>query len=107
VSFLQAAHVKDLLCLIRAVASQYDEIAWVRYLTLWPRIGDATAARIISHIQKSESIDNALRGLESQFPNQRQIVKGPKLILKVPKGQKLQSVISFVLNQVCIPMSVV
>jgi len=42
----QAAHVKDVLCLVRCVASLRDEIAWMRTLTLWPGIGEKTAAGV-------------------------------------------------------------
>ena len=80
-SLLQAAHVKDLLCLIRATASHHDELAWIRYLTLWPRIGDVTAARLISLMQKKESLEKAFDQLSSTITAQQQIVAGPKAIM--------------------------
>lgn len=46
-SFLQAAHVKDVLSLLRASLNRLDELAWVRYLTLWPRIGDGKAGKVV------------------------------------------------------------
>jgi DNA helicase-2/ATP-dependent DNA helicase PcrA len=36
-SLIKAAHVKDFFSLLRAVRSAEDELAWVRYLTLFPR----------------------------------------------------------------------
>ena len=50
-TLLKSAHVKDLLSLLRSVDNPSDELAWVRYLTLWPRIGEKTAARVIPKIQ--------------------------------------------------------
>jgi DNA helicase-2/ATP-dependent DNA helicase PcrA len=50
----QAAHVKDVLCMIRCVASILDEIAWMRYLTLWPGIGDRTASSMASELASLE-----------------------------------------------------
>jgi len=47
-SLMQSAHVKDLLCMARAAIGHRDELAWARYLTLWPGIGDVTAARLIA-----------------------------------------------------------
>lgn len=46
-SFLQAAHVKDVLSLLRASLNRLDELAWVRYLTLWPKVGDVKAGKVV------------------------------------------------------------
>lgn len=83
ISFLQAAHVKDLLCLVRAAASNHDELAWVRYLTLWPRIGDITASRLISSMKEMGTMNEALGQLSKKLKkDQQKIVDGPKTILK-------------------------
>ncbi len=83
ISFLQAAHVKDLLCLVRAAASNHDELAWVRYLTLWPRIGDVTASRLISSMKEMGTMNEALDQLSNKLKkDQQKIVDGPKTILK-------------------------
>ena len=81
-SFLQAAHVKDLLCLVRAAASQDDEIAWIRYLTLWPKIGDVTASRLISSMKKTGSIEKAFEQTAAKNENKQKIANGPKTILR-------------------------
>ncbi len=80
VSLLQAAHVKDLLCLIRASASQHDELAWARYLTMWPRIGDATAARLIRSMRAHGHMDDALAALKKGLKGRDQIIKGIYLV---------------------------
>lgn len=81
-SFLQAAHVKDLLCLARAAASQNDEIAWMRYLTLWSGIGDVTASKLISLMKKTGSIEKAFETVASNNANRQKIIEGPETILK-------------------------
>ena len=82
-SFLQASHVKDLLCLVRAAASHYDELAWIRYLTLWPRIGHVTASRLISSMKETGNIREALEQISNKLKkDQQQIVEGPKTIIK-------------------------
>jgi DNA helicase-2/ATP-dependent DNA helicase PcrA len=82
-SFLQAAHVKDLLCLVRAAASNNDELAWIRYLTLWPRIGDVTASRLTSSMKEMSTMDEALDQLSGKLKkDQQKIVDGPKTIIK-------------------------
>jgi DNA helicase-2/ATP-dependent DNA helicase PcrA len=79
-SILQAAHVKDLLCLVRAVDNYRDELAWGRYLTLWPRIGDATAARLISGLRQMGSLEDALAFLSAKLKNRSDIVTGPRRV---------------------------
>jgi DNA helicase-2/ATP-dependent DNA helicase PcrA len=82
-SFLQAAHVKDLLCLVRAAASINDELAWMRYLTLWPKIGEVTALRLISSMKETDTMDEALDRLSCKLTKgQENIVTGPKAILE-------------------------
>lgn len=49
-----AAHIKDLQAILRAVCSNLDEPAWIRFLKLLPGIGDKTALRIF----KKVSIEN-------------------------------------------------
>lgn len=44
--FLEAAHVKDLVCLLRLVENPRDELAWFRVLQLADGVGPGTARRI-------------------------------------------------------------
>jgi DNA helicase-2/ATP-dependent DNA helicase PcrA len=48
--FLEAAHVKDLLALLRVVENPWDELAWGRALRLLDGVGPATAARLIQEL---------------------------------------------------------
>jgi DNA helicase-2/ATP-dependent DNA helicase PcrA len=48
--FLEAAHVKDLLALLRVVENPWDELAWGRALRLLDGVGPATAARIVDQL---------------------------------------------------------
>ena len=44
--FLEAAHVKDLLCLLRIAENPHDELAWFRVLQFLDGVGPASARRI-------------------------------------------------------------
>ena len=44
---MQSAHVRDVVSAMRIVANYHDELAWMRYLTIWPGIGEVGAAKII------------------------------------------------------------
>jgi DNA helicase-2/ATP-dependent DNA helicase PcrA len=51
--FLEAAHVKDFICLIRIADNPRDEMAWFRVLNLFKGIGRATAGASFDHLAKS------------------------------------------------------
>ena len=79
-SLLQTAHVKDLLSLVRAAVNHHDELAWGRYLTLWPRIGDATAARYIKGMRQEKSVSAAIDYLERMLKGRTEILRGPRIV---------------------------
>jgi DNA helicase II / ATP-dependent DNA helicase PcrA len=51
--FLEAAHVKDLLCVLRWIENPRDPIAAFRVLQLLPGIGPATAREALTHLSGS------------------------------------------------------
>ena len=53
--FLDAAHVKDILALLRFVENPRDRVAGFRILHLLPGVGPATAQRVLDHM--AESVD--------------------------------------------------
>ena len=85
-SFIQAAHIKDLFSLIRSASSHLDQIAWIRYLTLFPKIGDVRASRIIADMGKEQKHEAALQTIStnrSVTPDIKdRIIKGITLVLK-------------------------
>lgn len=59
-SLTKSAHVRDLLSLLRIVRNERDDLAWMRFLKLWPRIGDKTAEKLLNQFYEKtekESID--------------------------------------------------
>lgn len=56
--FLESAHVRDLLSVLRIVANPRDEIAAMRYLTLWPGIGEVRATKFVEKMTKVQSADD-------------------------------------------------
>jgi DNA helicase-2/ATP-dependent DNA helicase PcrA len=50
--FLEAAHVKDLLSVLRILDNPRDGLAWSRVLLMLPGVGPATAAKISAHIEE-------------------------------------------------------
>ncbi len=60
--FLEAAHVKDLVCFLRVIENPRDEIAWFRILQLIEGIGPASAARAIAHVRENHNVPSAIGG---------------------------------------------
>jgi DNA helicase-2/ATP-dependent DNA helicase PcrA len=46
---LESAHIRDVISVLRLIANHRDEIAWTRFLTLWPKVGDVTAGKCLEH----------------------------------------------------------
>ena len=55
-SLTKSAHVRDIMALLRIVRYDYDDLAWMRYLKLWPRLGAKTAERIINNFNDNPLI---------------------------------------------------
>ncbi len=53
----KSAHVRDVLSLLRLARNEQDDLAWMRYLQLWPRIGERSAERILTAINERTSED--------------------------------------------------
>lgn len=63
-SLMASAHVRDIVSALRIVSNPRDELAWQRYLCLFPRIGEITAARIIDRIIDKETLEECVTEIE-------------------------------------------
>jgi DNA helicase-2/ATP-dependent DNA helicase PcrA len=61
--FLEAAHVKDALALLRVLENPWDEVAWFRVLQLPEGMGPATARRLIAEIGVTDPAAEPLANL--------------------------------------------
>ena len=57
--FLEAAHIKDLLALLRILDNAYDELAWFRTLRLADGVGPTTARRLLADLGVRPRADDA------------------------------------------------
>src|SRR5581483_2031502 len=48
--FLEKAHVKDLMCLLRILDNDTDELAWLRVLSFFDGVGPATIRRLMEEL---------------------------------------------------------
>jgi DNA helicase II / ATP-dependent DNA helicase PcrA len=85
IGLLQMAHVKDLLAVLRIAVSHQDELAWIRYLMMWPGIGEVTAAMLIEQMRQSTDSKSAivqLAKLRPKNPMLRPLRSAVKSLLK-------------------------
>lgn len=61
---MESAHIRDLLSALRIAGNPADEIAWMRYLQLWPGIGEAKAGDALEAVLAESSLNSALVALE-------------------------------------------
>ncbi len=69
--FLEAAHVKDLLAMLRILDNPRDELAWDRVIQMAPGVGAATAARLMAFLDDQAAAlgaDRLAAFLTEEFP---------------------------------------
>jgi len=59
--FMEAAHVKDALALLRILENPWDEVSWFRILQLPDGIGPATARRLMDQLEVRRPTDDVVR----------------------------------------------
>lgn len=71
---MASAHIRDLASALRIVANIFDEIAWMRYLTLWSKIGDQTATKLINELLYLSNLDDALVLLKQKHLHDTELI---------------------------------
>ncbi|MCH7311449.1 ATP-dependent helicase [Acinetobacter sp. ANC 4805] len=64
VKLLESAHVKDVLSLLRVSVNPQDDLAWMRFLTLWDGVGDVGASKLAQELIQLPDIDARCQRLE-------------------------------------------
>ena len=67
--FMESAHIKDLISALRIVNNIDDEIAWIRFLTLWEGIGEIKAVKYINELLTFNTIEDCIVWLNSIHRN--------------------------------------
>jgi DNA helicase-2/ATP-dependent DNA helicase PcrA len=69
-SFLQARHVRDIVSAIRILHNPLDDIAWLRYLQIFPGIGNEGASEIVGRLSDLTALADRidlLKASDSKF----------------------------------------
>ena len=89
---LETAHVKDLLSLLRVIANPLDDIAWMRFLTLWNGVGDVGASRLAQQLLLQPEFELIFNQLEQfgRIPVETLLMMKQMMVLK----QEVQACVS-------------
>ena len=81
---LETAHVKDLLSVLRVVTNPLDDIAWMRFLTLWNGVGDVGASKLSQQILLDPEMQAISKKLEKfgKVPDQAILMMKQMSVLK-------------------------
>jgi DNA helicase-2/ATP-dependent DNA helicase PcrA len=85
--FLEAAHVKDVISVLRWCENSRDKIAGFRILQLLPGIGPSTAAKIFGTVQRERNVGKALSKFSVPKATAEDWPGFVKLIASVRKGE--------------------
>lgn len=72
--FMESAHIKDVISALRVVNNINDEIAWIRFLTLWEGIGEVKAAKLISNLLEFSTIEECVFWLNDIYKNEANVL---------------------------------
>ena len=85
VSLLKAAHIKDVLSFLRAVNSVNDTLAWVRFCSCWPRLGEKTSVKLAAQIADCSSPSEALEKIPKLYPKHSEMFLAVSQLLAFSK----------------------
>lgn len=64
-TFMESAHVKDVLAMLRIVENPADDLAWNRVLLQLPGVGPATASTVMDHLRDIAATSDGLDVLDA------------------------------------------
>lgn len=98
---LETAHVKDLLSLLRVIANPLDDIAWMRFLTLWNGVGDVGASKLAQQLLIDADIEKITEKLEKfgRIPDNTLLIMKQMSVLKTEVEACVKLGVEAILNQ--------
>ncbi|MFW1858509.1 ATP-dependent helicase [Acinetobacter defluvii] len=98
---LETAHVKDLLSLLRVIANPMDDIAWMRFLTLWNGVGDIGASKLAQQLLLEPDLEKLFDKLEKfgRIPDNTLLIMKQMSVLKTEVEACVKLGVEAILNQ--------
>ena len=83
---MESAHVRDVLSLMRIVANYRDELGWIRYLMLYPKIGEVTAVKLIDAVLGQVTLEDGVAALAQEAKMPASAMQGIKSVMGYEKS---------------------
>ena len=98
---LETAHVKDLLSLLRVIANPLDDIAWMRFLTLWNGVGDVGASKLAQQLLLEPDFEKIIEKLEKfgRIPDNTLLIMKQMSVLKTEVEACVKLGVEAIINQ--------
>lgn len=93
--FLETAHVKDLISILRILENPRDEIAWFRVLQLLSGVGPKTAASAFSHVEENGFGPRSLASFQAPPGARSGLASLAQLIEDVSTGEDSSLAVQF------------
>lgn len=62
---MEAAHIKDIISILRVVSNNKDSVAWIRFLTIFPGVGTVKAGKFTEKLIQKNGIKDCLELLNT------------------------------------------
>jgi len=99
VRFFEQAHIKDVLAYVKILVNPYDEISWLRVLSMQPGIGTIYAGRIFDEFAKDGKLSKVIEkkfGRSLPERTKKGLLNFKKImsaVIKLEKGKKPHEII--------------
>jgi DNA helicase-2/ATP-dependent DNA helicase PcrA len=87
IKFLEAAHIKDIVCVLRWCENPKDRVAGFRILQLLPGIGSGTAAKILKKVEGRRQITKVLARVEVPKAAAKDWLRFVRLVRQMRQGK--------------------
>ena len=98
--FLESAHIKDVLALLRLLENPRDEVSWFRVLQLLDGVGPAAARSMLQSIGLRNSPENFL---DTASPEQPIETPSPKFLEQAPESAPLSPLVRLLTSPPRVP----
>ncbi len=86
--FLETAHVKDMISILRIIENPKDEMAWFRILKLFDGVGPITASNLFKHVIENHSKPSSIETAQVPQSAHKHVQSFAKLFLDIEKIDK-------------------
>ncbi len=101
IKLVEAAHIKDFLCLLRLTVNPYDPVSWTRVLIMIEGLGPKGINRILTATLGEPDPLNALRQYKTRSRWKNQVHGLASMLLSLRKETRLPKILESIKDWIC------